>query len=464
MAEPLQSPNPISHPTPPPPRMRKTRFVCISDTHNATAPSSFQLPLGDVLIHAGDLTNQGSYSELRKTIKWIEDADFEAKIIVAGNHDITLDSEFSTQQQHTSSSNHPPQSPHQQSLSLLTSSPSILYLHHSSAEVNLSSPTGPHTTFRIFGSPLSPTPSSGPSPWAFTYPTPSPLTSHIWSAIPLDADIVVTHTPPKYHLDSRSDRRSVGCEDLRQALWRVRPRLAVCGHVHESRGAEIVRWDLEGRNVKYREESVRRWEDPGRGNKKMSYVDLTTRSGFENDGAVGERVDLEGGLVMSDGLAEHLQPLLSGVQDPRSRSKSGANIDANTNAKSRHRSRSRSRSRSRKPRPSIPQTLTTLSLPLLAIPPLPSHPQPTVTAASPPPPVATSKPSPAVSPERKLASSTLQLWDAAGRIVVAVILQQGQGQGQGQQQGRAQQGERERLVVIAVQQQHQEEEKYSTNL
>ncbi|KAM3070415.1 hypothetical protein ACMFMG_010242 [Clarireedia jacksonii] len=84
MAEPLQSPNPISHPTPPPPRMRKTRFVCISDTHNATAPSSFQLPLGDVLIHAGDLTNQGSYSELRKTIKWIEDADFEAKIIVAG--------------------------------------------------------------------------------------------------------------------------------------------------------------------------------------------------------------------------------------------------------------------------------------------------------------------------------------------------------------------------------------------
>jgi 3',5'-cyclic AMP phosphodiesterase CpdA len=64
--------------------MRKTRFVCISDTHNASAPSSFQLPRGDVLIHAGDLTNQGSHSELQKALQWLEDADFEAKIIVAG--------------------------------------------------------------------------------------------------------------------------------------------------------------------------------------------------------------------------------------------------------------------------------------------------------------------------------------------------------------------------------------------
>lgn len=39
---------------------RRTRFVCISDTHNRPV----KLPKGDVLIHAGDLTNQGSYSEV----------------------------------------------------------------------------------------------------------------------------------------------------------------------------------------------------------------------------------------------------------------------------------------------------------------------------------------------------------------------------------------------------------------
>lgn len=61
-------------------KLKKTRFVCVSDTHN-TIPS---LPKGDVLIHAGDLTNQGSYSELKKAVKWIEAADFEVKIVIAG--------------------------------------------------------------------------------------------------------------------------------------------------------------------------------------------------------------------------------------------------------------------------------------------------------------------------------------------------------------------------------------------
>jgi len=30
------------------------------------------------------VTNQGSLSELRKTIDWIEEADFEIKIVIAG--------------------------------------------------------------------------------------------------------------------------------------------------------------------------------------------------------------------------------------------------------------------------------------------------------------------------------------------------------------------------------------------
>jgi predicted phosphodiesterase len=70
--------------------MRKTRFVCVSDTHNATANGSFKLPKGDVLIHAGDLTNQGSFAELQKTLRWIEEADFEAKIVVAGRTNLVM--------------------------------------------------------------------------------------------------------------------------------------------------------------------------------------------------------------------------------------------------------------------------------------------------------------------------------------------------------------------------------------
>ena len=66
--------------------LRRTRFVCISDTHNASPEDgAFKLPKGDVLVHAGDLTKQGTISELKRTLDWIEKADFEVKLIVAGS-------------------------------------------------------------------------------------------------------------------------------------------------------------------------------------------------------------------------------------------------------------------------------------------------------------------------------------------------------------------------------------------
>lgn len=65
--------------------MPRTRFVCTSDTHGYTpSEAGFKLPAGDVLIHAGDLTNQGSEAEIRKTIDWISKTEYEVKVIVAG--------------------------------------------------------------------------------------------------------------------------------------------------------------------------------------------------------------------------------------------------------------------------------------------------------------------------------------------------------------------------------------------
>lgn len=162
----------------------------------------------------------------------------------------------------------------------------------------------------MFGSPYSPRAGT----WAFGYENqetdtdtseeaeadstkPKALTAgHLWSAIPLDTDIVITHTPPYTHCDeSASKRRAFGCEDLRRALWRVRPKLAVCGHVHEGRGAERVRWDVLGASAApYSELGVTRWQDPGAGpgNNKMSFVDLTSRGGkqaLDHDGSLRSR-------------------------------------------------------------------------------------------------------------------------------------------------------------------------------
>lgn len=83
----LQSITPVYHVslTTPSATMVKTRFVCVSDTHGyGTREAAFRLPKGDVLIHAGDITNKGTVEEFRNSAQWIREADFEVKIVIAG--------------------------------------------------------------------------------------------------------------------------------------------------------------------------------------------------------------------------------------------------------------------------------------------------------------------------------------------------------------------------------------------
>ena len=170
---------------------------------------------------------------------------------------------------------------------LLAEHPSITYLEHETADVRLCSPSGPRTCFRVFGSPLSPRRRR----WAFQYAADE--AAALWAQIPLDADIVVSHTPPRSHCDGLDERE--GCEALRRELWRVRPRLAVCGHVHVARGAERVRWDLGNANVKYKEDMIGHWEDASAGSKRQSRLDLSQRSGepLLNDGSDPRRQDMD---------------------------------------------------------------------------------------------------------------------------------------------------------------------------
>ena len=52
------------------------------------------------------------------------------------------------------------------------------------------------------------------------------------------ADILVTHSPPRGLGDRTSDGRSIGSTAIRDAIGRIRPRLAVFGHVHDSWGTD----------------------------------------------------------------------------------------------------------------------------------------------------------------------------------------------------------------------------------
>lgn len=154
-------------------------------------------------------------------------------------------------------------------IDLFKNHPSITFLNHESAEIRLVKEGSARTKFKVFGSPYSP--SCGL--WAFGYSAEEAPT--LWDQIPLGTDITITHTPPKYHCDNTKARGSTGCESLRQALWHVRPRLAVCGHVHEGRGADRVLWDLASPHVDRKELDTEHWIDAAYGTKKQSLIDLT---------------------------------------------------------------------------------------------------------------------------------------------------------------------------------------------
>ena len=52
------------------------------------------------------------------------------------------------------------------------------------------------------------------------------------------ADILITHSPPKGVADVTSQGISVGSTAIRAAIERIQPRLALCGHIHDSWGRE----------------------------------------------------------------------------------------------------------------------------------------------------------------------------------------------------------------------------------
>jgi len=62
-----------------------TRFVCISDNHDNY---DFTLPDGDILLHSGDFTRNGTEGEIETFLTWLKTLNqYRLKIIIVGNHE-----------------------------------------------------------------------------------------------------------------------------------------------------------------------------------------------------------------------------------------------------------------------------------------------------------------------------------------------------------------------------------------
>lgn len=198
---------------------RPIRLVCLSDTHN-NIPSS--VPDGDILIHAGDLTNGGTVSELQAQLDWLGSLPHTHKIAIAGNHDTWLDLQARLT---LSESDRAVQS---------LDWHDVHYLQHQSIELKFPK-LGSGRRLIVFGAPQ--IPHCGPQSFAFQYPR----GQDAWTdTVPNNTDVLVTHAPPKYHLDLPA---GLGCNYLLAESYRVRPKLHVFGHIHAARGRETIWWD-----------------------------------------------------------------------------------------------------------------------------------------------------------------------------------------------------------------------------
>lgn len=75
--------------------------MVLSDTHNLESVADLKataapipMPKVDVLLHCGDLTQVGGLSAYKKALKLLGSFDAELKLVIAGNHDISLDGEY----------------------------------------------------------------------------------------------------------------------------------------------------------------------------------------------------------------------------------------------------------------------------------------------------------------------------------------------------------------------------------
>ncbi len=87
---------------------------------------------------------------------------------------------------------------------------------------------------RIWGTPITPL-SSG----AFGMPGRAER-ARVFSAIPKDIDVLVTHVPPFEICDHTAGELNGGCPELLTAVLRVAPKLRVFGHVHAAHGLERI--------------------------------------------------------------------------------------------------------------------------------------------------------------------------------------------------------------------------------
>lgn len=178
----------------------------------------------------------GGLSNYRKALDQLSRLNAELKLVIAGNHDVSLDSNWWAENEEEGDDPEDPakarqlfEAAREQGVSLLGEGLHVFEL-------------GDGRPIKIFASPF--TPEFGG--YAFSYPRDEDHFIEGEGFIPEGVDIVMTHGPPlppypespssaAYLLDLGHGGEHCGCTNLFKAIVRARPKLHCFGHIHGTR-------------------------------------------------------------------------------------------------------------------------------------------------------------------------------------------------------------------------------------
>lgn len=198
------------------------RIVSISDTH--AQHRKLSLPDADMIVSAGDWSYKGEPEVVEDFIAWMKELPYQFKVVIMGNHELSYDKE--------------PTRPKKIKALELMKEAGIHYLENSEVVIN---------EYKIWGSPIQPWFHN----WAWNYQR-GPEIAEVWSKIPDDTNILITHGPPYGKLDRvekwpTGAATNEGCKDLKARIQELSQLKAhIFGHLHLQGGQML---DVDG--VKY---------------------------------------------------------------------------------------------------------------------------------------------------------------------------------------------------------------------
>jgi Icc-related predicted phosphoesterase len=148
----------------------------------------------------------GHKHEITQFLEWFSNTEFEHKIFIAGNHDFGFEEQTDIAQEYKNLG--------------------ITYLFDNDITID---------GIKFYGSPWQPEFHN----WAFNLPRGEELASK-WEKIPDDVDILITHGPAYGILDYAPIGGHVGCEELYRKIAEVKPKIHVCGHIHDGYGQKTM--------------------------------------------------------------------------------------------------------------------------------------------------------------------------------------------------------------------------------